>query len=98
MLHGLTNYTDISYFTWSGIGKQNNTVKCTAVNRGFSADPVFQGVAECCGVPGCCGVPECSGVLGCSGVPVFLVLVHATQDAISSLERGNKTQIKTPRN
>ena len=40
------------FFTWSVIGKQNNTVKFVV--------PVFRGV------PGCSGVPECSGVPGFS--------------------------------
>ena len=53
------------------LGKQNNTVKFSSVNRGFLAVPVFQGVPECS------GGPEYSGVPGCSGAPLFLVLVHA---------------------
>ena len=59
-------YIDNLFFTWSVMGKQNNTAK-------FGVPGFF----DCSGVPGCSGVlrgvPECSGVpvFRCSGVPVF---------------------------
>ena len=81
MLRGKTNYTEISYFTWSLIGKQNNILKFSSVSRGFSAVPVFQGVSECSGVP------------QCWGVPVFLVLVHARKDKYHSFYIGVKAVI-----
>ena len=58
---------DDLFFTWSVMGKQNNTVKFGV--PGFSTVPVFRGVP----------MFQCSGVLvfRCSGVPVFLVLVLA---------------------
>ena len=54
MLSGQTNYTDVHFFTWSVIGKQNNTVNFNSVFWGFSAVPVFRGVAVmwCSRVPG----------------------------------------------
>ena len=57
----VTNYTNISFFTWSVIEKQNNTVNFNLVFWGSSAVPVFRSVP----------VFRCSGVLRCSGVPGF---------------------------
>ena len=63
-------YIDNLFFTWSVMGKQNNTAK-------FGVPGFF----DCSGVPGCSGVfrgvPGCSGVFRsvpvfrCSGVPGF---------------------------
>ena len=68
-----------TFFTWSEMGKQNNTVKFAVPGffgssgvPGCSGFPVFRGVPGCSGVFR--GVPGCSGVF--RGVPVFLVLVN----------------------
>ena len=48
------------FFTWSVMGKQNNTVK-------FGVPGFF----DCSSVLGCSGMFRCSSVQGCSSVPVF---------------------------